>query len=209
MNLWGESWTLKDPKQRNLVGVCLLGTINFYRRYIPNCAEVIAPLTELTKNRAPNNVVWGMEQERAFKEVKKILSSEPVLKLPDLNREIILSTDASNQSLGACTMQEYEGMNLPVMYASKKMLPREQNYSVGEREALAIVWAVNKFHRYLYGQHFILESDHRPLEYLQTSHSKNPRIMRWSLSLQAYNYTVRYIKGSDNVIADYLSRSME
>ena len=62
----------------------LLGMINFYRRYIPNCAEVIAPLTEVTKNRAPNNVKWGAEQERAFKEVKKILSSEPILKLPDL-----------------------------------------------------------------------------------------------------------------------------
>ena len=105
-------------------------------------------------------------------------------------------------------MQEYECMKHTVMYASKKMLPREQNYSVGERKALAIVWAVNKFHRYLYGQHFILESDHRPLEYLQTSHSKNPRI-RWSLSLQPYRYTVRYIKGSDNVVADYLSRSRE
>jgi len=63
---------------------------NFYRRYILNCAEVIGPLTELTKNRAPNNVEWGAEQERAFKEVKKILSSEPILKLPDLNRKIIL-----------------------------------------------------------------------------------------------------------------------
>jgi len=82
------------------------------------------------------------------------------------------------------------------MYASKKMLPREQNYSVVEREALAIVWAVSKFHRYLYGQHFILESDHRPLEYLQTSYSTNPMIMRWSLSLQPYRNTVRYIKGS-------------
>ena len=101
-----------------------------------------------------------------------------------------------------CMMQKYDGMKHPVMYASKKMLPREQNYSVGEREALAIVWAVNKFHRYLYGQHFILESDHRPLEYLQTSHSKNPRIMRWSLSLQPYRYTVRYVKGSDNFVAD-------
>jgi len=170
---------------------------------------VIAPLTELTKNRAPNNVEWGSKQEKAFKEVKKILSSEPILKLPDLNREIRLSTYASNKSLGACMMQEYDGVKHPLMYASKKMLPREQNYSVGEREALAIVWAVNKFHRYLYGQHFILESDRRPWEYLQTSHSTNPRIMRWSLSLQPYHYTVRYIKRSDSVIADYLSRSRE
>jgi len=101
-------------------------------------------------------------------------------------------------------MQEYDGVKHPVMYASKKMLPREQNYSVGEREALAIVWAVKKFHRYLCGQHFILESDHRPLKYLQTSHSKNPRIMRWSLSLQPYRYTVRYVKGSDMSLLSYL-----
>jgi len=133
----------------------------------------------------------GFRTGEAFKEVKKILSSEPILKLLDLNREIILSTDASNN------------------VRQQKMLPREQNYSVGERQALAIVWVVNKFDRYLYGQHFILEIDHRPLEYLQTSHSKNPRIMRWSLSLQLYRYTIRYVKGSDNVTADYLSRSRE
>ena len=114
-------------------------------------------------------------------ESKKLLSSEPVLKLPDLNREIILSTDASNKSLGACMMQKYDGVKRPVMCASKKMLPGEQNYSVGDREALAIMWAVNKFHCNStdgqHGQHFILESDHRPLEYLQTSHFKNPRIV--------------------------------
>jgi len=81
-----------------------------------------------------NNVEWGAEQERAFKEVKKILSSEPILKLPDLNCEIILSTDASNKSLGACMMQEYDGVKHPVIYTSKKMLPCEQNYSVAERE---------------------------------------------------------------------------
>jgi len=69
------------------------------------------------------------------------------VKMPDLNREIILSTNASNKSLGACMMQEYDGVKHPLMYDSRKILPREQNYLVGEREALAIVWAVNKFHR--------------------------------------------------------------
>ena len=108
----------------------LLDMINFYRRYMPNCAEVIAPLTELTKNRAPNNVEWGPEQDTSFKEVKKIHSSEPITKLSDLNREIILSTDASNKRLGACMMQEYDGVKHPVMYASKKMLSREQNYKM-------------------------------------------------------------------------------
>ena len=94
---------------------------------------MIAALTELTINRAPNNVEWGSERERAFKEVKKILSSERILKLPDLNCEIILSTDASNKSLCACIMQEYDRVKHPVMYASKKMLSREQNCSVGDR----------------------------------------------------------------------------
>ena len=102
------------------------------------------------------------------------------------------------------------GVKHPVFYASNKLIHREHNYSVGEREALAIIWAVViKFHRYLYGQHFTLESDHRPLEYLQNSHSQNPRIMRWSLAMQPYRYryTVKYIRGSENVVADYLSRS--
>jgi len=103
----------------------------------------------------------------------------------------------------------HEGVKHPVLYASKKLIPREQNCSVGEREALAIIWAVKKFHRYLYGQHFTLESDHRPCEYLQTSHTQNPRIMRCSLALQPYRFTVRYIRSTENVIADYLSHSSE
>jgi len=91
------------------------------------------------------------------------------------------------------------------MYASKKLIPREQSYSVGERESLAAIWAVSKFHRFLYGQHFVLECDHRPLDYLQTTHLKNPRLMRWNLALQPYRYIVWYIRGSQNVVADYHS----
>jgi len=166
--------------------------INFYPRYIPNCAAIIAPITELTKDRAPKNVEWGDRQKKAFSEIKCLLSNEPILKLPELNQEFSLQTDASNQSLGGCLLQMHKGVKHPVLYASKKLIPREQNYSVGEREALAIIWAVKKFHRYLYGQHFTLESDHRPLEYLQTSHTQNPHLMRWSLALQPYRFTVRY-----------------
>ena len=183
--------------------------INFYGRYIPNCAEIIAPLTELTKGRSPNVEKWGDRRERAFKEVKRVLSNEPILKLPDLNREFILQTDASNQSLGGCLLQEYDGIKHPVFYASRKLIQREHNYSGGEREALVIILAVSKFHRFLYGQHFTLESDHRPLEYLQSSHPKNPRVMRWSLALQPYRYTVRYIRGAENIVADYFSPAYE
>jgi len=151
--------------------------VNFYRRYVPNCAEVIVPISDLTKGRTPN-VEWSERQQRAFAQIRSILSKEPILKLPDLESPFIVQTDASDGNLGACLLREYDGVKHPVMFASKKLLPREQNYSVSEREALAIIWAVNKFHRFLYGVHFVLESDHRPLEYLQSTHSKNPRLMR-------------------------------
>jgi len=140
----------------------LLGMVNFYRRYIVNCAKIVAPIAELTRNHCLNNVELGEKQENAFEKIKRILSSGPVLKLPDLERNCIVQTDDSNVSIGGCLLQEHDGIKHPVMYASRKLLPREQNYLVGGREALAIVWVVEKFHRFLYGPHFILESDHCP-----------------------------------------------
>ena len=78
----------------------LLGMVNFYRQYIPNCAQIIASITDLTRSRAAEIVKWENSQEWAFNEIKHLLSSEPFLKLPDLNKEFILQTDASNRSLG-------------------------------------------------------------------------------------------------------------
>ena len=103
-------------------------------------------------------------------------------------------------------LQQHEGVKPPILYVSKKLLGRESNYPVDEREALVIVWAVQKMHRFLYGQHFVLETDHRPLQYLNSAHPKSPRLMRWSLALQPYYFTIRYIRGKDNFCADYLSR---
>jgi len=100
---------------------------------------------DLTRSRAAKIVKWGDSQEWAFNEIRHLLSSEPILKLPDLDKEFILQTDASNRSLGGCLLQEHDGVRHPVLYASRKLLPREPNYSVGEREAFAIIWAVDKF----------------------------------------------------------------
>ena len=157
-----KSLRLSDQRPRRIVAV-YSGWWIFYRRYIPNCAQIIAPITDLTRSRASKIVKWGDRQEWAFNEIKHLLSSEPILKLPDLNKEFILQTDASNEFGGDVSSRNMMGWD-----TSRKLLSREQNYSVGAREALAIIWAVDKFHRYLYGQHFTLESDHRPLEYLQT-----------------------------------------
>ena len=114
------------------------------------------------------------------------MTSSPILALPDFTKSFILRTDASDKGIGAILLQEREGNKFPIAYASKKLLQREQNYSVIERECLAIVWAVMKFQSYLYGQEFLLETDHAPLVYLRRSKLGNSRLMRWALFLQTY-----------------------
>ena len=104
-------------------------------------------------------------------------------------------------------LQDFEGEGrLPIAYISKKLLPRERNYSVIEKEYLGIIWEVQKFRKYLYGVEFLLETDHKPLSYMQTAKVLNPRIMRWAMKLQPYRFRIVAIGGRDNLGADYLSR---
>ena len=103
-------------------------------------------------------------------------------------------------------MQDYDGQLLPVVYASRKLMPRETVYATVEKECLAVVFAVQKFKNYLYGRKFILQTDHQPLIVMNHGKVANDRIMRWSMLLQPYNMRLEYIKGSSNVVADYLSR---
>ena len=145
-------------------------------------------------------------QEQAFQTLKNYVCVHPVLRLPDMSKPFILQTDASADGIGAILLQEDEQMKHPVAFGSKKLLPRERNYSTIEREALAIVWGIQKFQNYLMGTHFFLETDHHPLQYLDKAKYQNSRIMRWSLLLQPYRFTVRAIKGKENVGADFLSR---
>jgi len=183
-----------------------LGLVGFYRQFIPNFAALAVPLTDLTRKGQPNELVWEQPQENAFNALRKSVTNPPILRLPDLEKEFILQTDASNDGLGAVLLQEDEGVKHPIAFASKKFLPREKNYSTIERECMAIVWGIQKFETYLYGKNFILETDHQPLAYLQKAKFDNGRLMRWALTLQPFRFTVRAIKGSENVGADYLSR---
>jgi hypothetical protein len=109
------------------------------------------------------------------------LTSEPVLKLPDLDGPFVLRTDASNRGLGAVLLQEQDGLLHPVGFASRKLSAAESRYSTIEKECLAIVWGVGKFNTYLYGRSFILESDHCPLQFLQSLKPKNGRLTRWAM----------------------------
>ena len=187
-----------------------LGLAGFYRRFIPNFSSIASPLTDLTKKDRPNSIKdWQDHHEKAFQTLKSRLTSSPILRLPisSEGHPFIVRTDASDVGIGAVLLQEFEGEGrLPIAYASKKLLPRERNYSVIEKECLGIIWGIEKFRKYLYGVEFLLETDHKPLSYLQTAKVLNPRIMRWAMKLQPYRFRIIAIRGQENFGADYLSR---
>ncbi|XP_062599512.1 uncharacterized protein LOC134261046 [Saccostrea cucullata] len=185
-----------------------LGLLSFYRKFIPNFSSVALPLTDLTKKGSPNKIIWNQPQEKSFQTLKAMLLKSPILKLPDLSKQFILQADASDRGIGTVLMQfdEHSGLKLPVAYASRKLKDSESKYSTIEKECLAIVWAVQKFHLYLYGREFLIETDHQSLIYLNKAKVINARIMRWALGLQSYRYRVIAIRGRDNQGADYLSR---
>ena len=183
-----------------------MGLANYYREYIPNFAAVTAPLTDLVKKGQSNIVRWEEAQERAFQTVRQVLSDKPVLHLPDPSKTFILRTDASNEGVGAILMQEHDGKLHPVSYASKKLSGAEKNYSTIEKECLAIVWGVRRFELYIQGVPFVLQTDHQPLNYLNSAKFANARIMRWAMYLQNFDMKLDSIKGSQNFGADYLSR---
>lgn len=165
-----------------------------------------APLTQLTKKSERNQVKWEEPQEKAFQQLREALTSQPILKMADLSKPFIIQADASEIGLGAVLLQEENDTKNPIAYASRKLKPSEMAYSVIEKECLALVWAIQKFSRYVYGTTFAVETDHSPLQYLNEAKLKNSRLMRWALMLQPYRFHIVAIRGSDNVGADYLSR---
>ena len=185
-----------------------MGLANYYREYVPNFAAVTVPLTDLLKKGQPNAVKWEEPQERAFQTVRILLTRRPILRLPDPKRTFILRTDASNDGVGAVLMQVHDGKPYPVSYGSKKLTAAERNYSTIEKECLAIVWGVKKFELYLQGVPFVLQTDHQPLNYLNSAKFINSRVMRWAMYLQNFNIKLECIKSSENVGADYMSRTV-
>ena len=169
--------------------------------------HIIAPLVDLTKKDKPTKVRWSEECQQSLDSIRKLLSSSPVIILPDFEKEFVLRTDASSRGLCAALLQKGEDGELhPVLYASRKLLDRETRYSTVERECLAVVWGIDKFSRYLIGKHFVIETDHRPLTFLGKNKTTNGRLMRWALTLQEYKLSVIPISGKENHEADVLSR---
>lgn len=164
-----------------------LGLVGYYCRFVPQFASIAIPLNNLTKKRKPDKDIWDAECGNAFQKLKGGLSQEPILTVADPSCPFILQTDASNQGLGAVLSQHgKDRCEHPVANASQKLLPRETKYAVVEKECLAIVWALQLFHVYLYGQAFTIETDQQPLSWLSRMKNTNARLMRWSLKIQSY-----------------------
>lgn len=180
-----------------------LGMTGYYRKFIHHYAEIAKPLTLLLRDNV--KFIWNAFCEEAFVKLKYLIINPPVLQYPDFNKEFILTTDASKIALGSVLSQGEK--DLPVAYGSRGLNKPEENYSATELEMLAIVWSVQNFRPYLYGRHFKIYTDHKPLTYIFSVKDPSSRLMRWRLKLEEYDFEVLYKPGRKNVIADALSRA--
>ena len=160
------------------------------------------PLRDLLKSDVP--FIWQDDHQTTFEALKRSVTSTSCLQYFDPNKHTFVEVDASQKGLGACLVQDGK----PVAFASKTLKPHESNYSNIERETLAMVFGVMRFHTYLFGKHFTLLSDHKPLEMIWRKPLKNapPILQRLLVKLQGYDFDVQYKPGCDMVLADALSR---
>jgi hypothetical protein len=156
-----------------------------------------------------NRFVWTDVEDKVFKEIKKFMSTKPTLLIADFDKPFVLYVDASDVAVGSVLMQYDDNKILrPVCYFSKKLNTCQKNYSITDKEALALILSVRAFRIYL-GSHTVVYTDHEPLKYIQTNAIKSHRLLRWSIELQGYDLEIKHIAGSKNIIADYLSRNVD
>lgn len=181
-----------------------LGLVSYYRRFIPDFSKFAKPLTNLLKKNVPFN--WTNTQQLAFKQLKESLVSAPVLTYPDFTKPFVLTCDASNYAISAILSQGDIGKDRPIVYYSRTLNKAECNYSVTEKECLAIVEGAKAFRPYLFWRRFKIITDHKPLNWLFNCKDPGSRLVRWRLKLEEYDYEIIYKKGKMNTNADALSR---
>ena len=176
--------------------LCFTATAAWYRRFIPGFSSIIAPLHELTLQKTEWK--WDEKAEDAFNHLRQLLTRAPILKQADLSKPFKLYTDASDFALGAVLVQgENVESERPVEFATT---------TTTEKEALAVVWALDKFKGYVVGGPVRLITDHQALRWLFNQTAPSGRLARWIIRLLEHDITVEYLPGKYNVVADYLSR---
>ena len=179
-----------------------LGLVTYMSPFINNLAEKASPLRELLKKDA--FFIWGEHHQKCFQALKDGVSEDATLIYFDTGTTPTLETDASIKGLGVTLLQN----DKPVAYASKTLTDAETRYACIERELLAIVYGVERFHTYLYGQKFLVKTDHKPLVMILNKPLVRapPRLQLMLLRLQQYDFTIEYKPGKDMTVADTLSR---
>ncbi|XP_026742280.1 uncharacterized protein K02A2.6-like [Trichoplusia ni] len=185
-----------------------IGMTMYYAKFIKNVSTILAPLYRLLRADVVFN--WCSDCEAAFNRVKHILASSEVLVHYSPDKPLVLTADASAVGVGAVISHITEAGERPVAYASRSLSAAERAYSQIDREALAIVFGIRKYHQYLYGRKFILRTDHKPLTYIFGTKVGIPimaasRLQRWAILLSGYNYEIEYVASKKNC-ADGLSR---
>lgn len=189
-----------------------LGAVTWYSTFVPNMKDLRGPLDELLRKNV--EFKWLPAHQSAFVELKKALSSDMALTHYDPTKKIIVAADASSYGMGAVLMHAMpDGTEKPVIHVASSFNAAEKNYPQVQREALALKFAVTKFHRYIFGRHFELRTDHKPLLAVFGSKSGIPvytinRLQRYALTLLAYDFTIKYINTESFAYADFISRLM-
>lgn len=195
---------MKMNKPDNVEAVRRLqGTVNYLSHFLPKLSDVMEPIRRLTHKNV--RWEWGKDQDIAFTNVKKLVTSAPILQYYDQNKELSIECDASSKGLGAVLMQEGK----PVAYISRALTNSEKNFAQIEKECLAIVFAVERFHQYTFGRKTTVHSDHKPLQSIVKKPLCNApkRLQTMLLRLLPYHIDVFYKKGCEMHLSDMLSRA--
>ncbi|KAG1927325.1 retrotransposable element [Pimephales promelas] len=185
-----------------------LGFANFYRRFIRNYSQLVAPLTALTSSRTAFR--WSDSAEAVFSKLKSRFVSAPILIAPDSSRQFVVEVDASEVGVGAVLSQRspVDDKMHPCAFFSHRLSSAERNYDIGNRELLAVKLALEEWRHWLEGSGvpFIVWTDHKNLEYIRTAKRLNSRQARWALFFGRFDFTLSYRPGSKNIKPDSLSR---
>lgn len=194
-----EPKTVRQVKRFN--GLC-----NYYGRFVMDMAQLMRPLyAAATKKK----LEWTEACRHAFHKIINILSSYPVLSFPRFGQkdEFIVTTDGSGAGMGAVLSQVQDGEERPLGYASASFNPAQHKYSATEKELAALRFGIKHFKDYLYSRNYVIRTDHQAILYLDQMKGIDSRLMRTYEDLQVGSYRLEYVKGSDNVVADALSRA--
>ncbi|KAK9003791.1 hypothetical protein V6N11_018688 [Hibiscus sabdariffa] len=195
----------KLPPPTNIKGIrSFLGHAGFYQRFIENFSKITKPLCSLLEQGKPFE--FDEECMKAFEILKSKLVTTPIVEPPDWNLPFELMCDASDYAVGAVLGQRKGKIFHPTYYASKTLNEAQVNYTTTEKELLAVIFAFDKFRSYLLGTKVTVFTDHSAIKYLLSKKDAKPRLIRWILLLQEFDVEIIDKKGTENQVADHLSR---